>query len=299
MGTAIGVDIGGTKIAAAVVDEGGAVGPLRTVPTPAAQGPAAVLAAAAEVARRVACGVGTAGAVDLGGRITHTTATLPGWLGTDVRGALAGALGLPVTVHNDVQAMAVGEAWCGAAASVPSALVVGVGTGIGGALIIDGVLVAGRHGLAGSVGHLPASRATGRPCGCGGHDHVEAYAAGPAIAADYAARAGHTAVPPLETVSAAARDGDPAALAAISEAAHVLGAGLAAAVNLLDPDLVVLGGGVVALGARFLDEVAASLRAAALPGPNQVALRPAQLGPAAVLVGAARAALLTQRAGRS
>ncbi|GGM29367.1 ROK family protein [Dactylosporangium sucinum] len=298
----IGVDIGGTKIAAALVSADGTAatvaGPVHRVPTPAAEGPAAVLAAAAGLARRVwqeaggspvACGVGTAGAVDPAGVVTHATGTLPGWRGTDVRSALAAALGLPVVVHNDVHAMAAGEARLGAAAGARDALVVAAGTGIGGAIVVAGAVVAGRHGFAGSVGHLPAGRSDGRRCGCGALDHVEAYAAGPAIAADYAARAGRTVVPTLEAVAASA---DPAARAAIDLGAAVLGAGIAAAANLLDPDVVVLGGGVLSLGDRFLPGVDAALRAAALPGIDRVPLRPAALGSAAVLAGAALLAVV-------
>ncbi|MGI5238290.1 ROK family protein [Dactylosporangium sp. CA-139066] len=297
--TTIGVDIGGTKIAAALVGAGGELrGPVLRAPTPAAEGPVAVLHAAADLARRaaaagrddrgeapVACGVGTAGAVDADGRITHATGSLPGWRGTDVRTALEAALGLPVTVHNDVHAMAVAEARRGAAATARDALVVAAGTGIGGAVITSGALVRGRHGLAGSIGHLPATVRTGRPCGCGGTDHVESYAAGPAIAALYAQRAGLAAVPALEEVAAADR---PEASEAIALAARVLGAGLAAAATLLDPDVVVLGGGVLGLGEPFVAAVAEAMRAAAaLPGPAGVPLRVAAFGPAAVLTGAA------------
>jgi glucokinase len=297
---AIGLDIGGTKTAAALVYDDGTVGRLLRVATPAAAGPAAVLATAADLARQLlhaagtvplACGVGTAGAVDPTGRIGHATATLPGWTGTDVGAALSDALDLPVTVLNDVHAMAVGEARHGAARGTPDVLVVAAGTGIGGALIQHGSLLVGRHGLAGSVGHLPAVRRDGRRCSCGGYDHVESYAAGPAIAADYATRAGLSAVPPLERVGHAARDEDPAALAALTDGGQVLGAGLAAAANLLDPALIVLGGGVLGLGPRFVDAVEYALRESALPGPDQIPLRTAALGPAAVLAGAARAAL--------
>ncbi|WP_426504909.1 ROK family protein [Dactylosporangium sp. McL0621] len=287
MKTVLGIDIGGTKIAAALVSADGTTGPLHRVPTPAREGPAAVLRAAAELGRRVmgdapvtACGVGTAGAVDPHGRITHATDSLPGWAGTDVRGELAAALGRPVLVRNDVHTLAVAEAAWGAAAGAGTVLVVAVGTGIGGAVVAGGELVTGRLGLAGSIGHLPAAAALGRRCGCGALDHVEAYAAGPAIAADHARRAGLAAVPPLERV-------DPGA-AAVAFAAGVLGRGLAAAANLLDPDAIILGGGVLGLGEPFRGQVVAALRAAALPGVADVPVRAPALGPAAVLAGAAQ-----------
>ncbi|HTJ38773.1 MAG TPA: ROK family protein [Dactylosporangium sp.] len=294
----VGVDIGGTKIAAALVAADGALaGPVLRCPTPATEGPAAVLQAAADLARRaassspgaspVACGVGTAGAVDADGRVTHATGSLPGWRGTDVRAALEAALSMPVTVHNDVHAMAVAEARHGAAAGTRDALVVAAGTGIGGAVVASGALVRGRHGLAGSVGHLPAAAALGRPCGCGAVDHVESYAAGPAIAALYARAAGLSEVPTLEATATAARSGDAAAREAIALAARVLGAGLAAAATLLDPDVVVLGGGVLGLGEPFVTAVTAAMRAASLPGAPDVPLHTTAFGQAAVLTGAA------------
>nr|BFE56044.1 ROK family protein [Dactylosporangium thailandense] len=286
-GTALGIDIGGTKIAAALVYADGTTGPLHRVPTPAREGPAAVLRAAAGLGRRVigdaavaGCGVGTAGAVDPHGRISHATDSLPGWAGTDVRAALTEALGVTVLVRNDVHAMAVAEAAWGAAAGAGTALVVAVGTGIGGALVAGGSLLTGRLGLAGSIGHLPATASLGRRCGCGGVDHVEAYAAGPAIAADHARRAGLDTAPRLEDV--------PAGSPAIAFAAEILGHGLAAAANLLDPDAIVLGGGVLGLGEPFRAAVLGALRAAALPGVAGVPVRSPALGPAAVLAGAAR-----------
>ncbi|MBO0867718.1 MAG: ROK family protein, partial [Micromonosporaceae bacterium] len=237
-----------------------------------------------------ACGVGTAGAVDTHGRVTHATSTLPGWAGTDVRSRLSRRLSLPVTVHNDVHVMALGEARFGAAAGVADALVVAVGTGVGGAIVARGELVAGRHGFGGSIGHLPAVRRDGRLCGCGLRDHVEAYAAGPAIVAAYATRCAAQS-PTLEEIGDMAAAGDPLAAQVIAEAAEVLGTGLAAAVNLIDPAVVVLGGGVIGLGPALLDPAEAAMRAAALPGPDRVPLRPAALGPAAVVAGAAAAAL--------
>lgn len=297
----VGVDIGGTKILAAVVGADGVIGDLIRVPTPAADGPEAVLAAAIDAARKAcagtdvaACGIGTAGAVDPAGRISHATTTLPGWLGTDVRGSFETAFGLPTVVLNDVHAMAVAEA---DPAAIPepgtqsgTVLVVAAGTGVGGAVLHHGVLLPGDHGLAGSVGHLASIVRDGRRCGCGGVDHVEAYAAGPAIAADYAARAGLAGPVPLETVAAAAAGGHPHASAAIDLGAEVLGAGLGAAATLLDPAAIVLGGGVLGLGDRYLATVRAAVRATALAGSGHAVVRTTQWGPAAVVAGAARAA---------
>jgi len=199
-------------------------------------------------------------------------------------------LGVPTIVLNDVHAMAVGEAAGEAAAERGTVLVVAAGTGVGGALLHDGVLLAGEHGLAGSLGHLPSVVRDGRPCGCGGIDHVEAYAAGPAIAADYTTRAGLNEAVPLETVATAAASGDAAALAAIDLGALVLGAGLAAAATLLDPVAIVVGGGVLHLGDRYLANVRKEVTANSLSDTGRAVVRTTAWGPAAVVAGAARAA---------
>ena len=174
----IGVDLGGTKTAAAAVSRDGGVGPLRTVPTPAQAGPGPILDAVAGLVREVAAGaggpvlglgVGTAGVVDVTtGTIVSATDAIAGWTGTDVAGGLRGrladlALG-GVHVENDVDAHAAGEAWRGAAAGLPSVLMVAVGTGVGGAVVLDGRPLRGAHHVAGEIGHLPTPGAEGLRC---------------------------------------------------------------------------------------------------------------------------------------
>lgn len=184
----LGVDVGGTKTAAAVVDACGRVLLSSVVATPARLGGAAVLEAAgagaaltlerarAEGLRPEACGAGVAGVIGPDGVVTSATEALPGWAGVDVRSGLAAATGLPVRVVNDVHALALGEARFGAAADARSVLVVAVGTGVGGAFVHDRRLVAGRSGTAGSIGHTPVAGREGRRCPCGAEDHLEAYA---------------------------------------------------------------------------------------------------------------------------
>jgi glucokinase len=288
---ALGVDIGGTKIAAAVVWQDGTTGPLARVATPAAEGPRAILAAAVAVARAAigqaagpppeACGVGTAGTVGANGVISFATDSLPGWAGTHVAAAFGSALNLPVTVLNDVHAAAVAEGYA-------DALVVCVGTGIGGALICDGNLRTGRTGSAGAVGHLPAPRAERRRCGCGGIDHLEAYASGPAIAASYHRNSGLAAPVGLPEIAALARADDAAAQLAIDQAGEVLGEVLGGLANVLDPEVVVIGGGVAALADLLAEPVGQSFRAHALPGPATCDLTFSTLGSLAVITGAAR-----------
>jgi len=291
----LGVDIGGTKIAAAVVTSDGHVVGFNQRHTPAADGSEAVVEEALTVARAalaqsmdaavVGCGIGTAGTVDTHGVITHATSALPGWAGTDVRAIFHRALGMPVVVLNDVHAMAIGEGRYGAAVGSADALVVAVGTGIGGGILHDGQLVIGASGSAGSIGHVPVSIPDRRRCPCGGWNHLEAYAAGPAIEARYAEVTGlpHR----LPTIAAQARAGDSVAGTLIKEAAELLGRALGGAANLLDPDIIVIAGGVAALEDLITEPVLRGLADEALPGPRRVRIGFSSLGAAAAVVGAA------------
>lgn len=296
---ALGLDIGGTKTAAALVRADGTVLASRSAPTPAAEGPDAVLSLAAELARAVraeagahavavvGAGVGTAGTVDhRAGVVRFATDLLPGWTGTPVGEWLSSALGLPVVVDNDVNAMALGEA----RELVGTVLVVAVGTGVGGAIVRDGCLEHGATGTAGEVAHLlVAPTSDGRRCGCGRVDHLEAIASGPNIALTYRRRTGRTG--DLRAVAERADAGDPTADEVIVEGATVLGRALAGLADVLDPAAIVIGGGVPTVGRRWWDPLEAALRAEALPGPAGVDLRPTHLGPHAGVVGAALLAL--------
>ncbi|TDD63369.1 ROK family protein [Actinomadura darangshiensis] len=264
--------MGGTKIAAALVDRDGTIQRRGRVPTPAGGGEA-VLSAAARLLEGFgdsavrALGVGAPGVVDPeSGQVVAATDVLPGWAGTRVREVLAERTGLPVVVVNDVRAMAYGEAQAGAGAGHHRVLHVSVGTGVGGALTTDGRLEHGAHGTAGEIAHLLVSERGPVPCGCGRYDHLEAVVSGPAIeAAGDAAHAG-----------------------------RVLGRALAGLLAVLDPDAVVVGGGVAQIGAPFLDAVTAAFRADALPPLRATPIVPARLGTDAPLVGAAMLAMTSR-----
>ncbi|WP_214326330.1 ROK family protein [Nonomuraea sediminis] len=270
MKAVLGVDIGGTKIAAGLVSPSGELLSSRVIATPAAD----VLDHAVRLARSlltdgvVACGVGSAGTISASGIVTHATDALPGWAGTDLLGAFSAALDLPVRVVNDVHAWAEGESRFGAAAGATSALVVTVGTGIGGAFVVDGRVLPG-----GALGHLWVGG--DRRCPCGRVGHVEAYASGPALLAEYLRRGGQGS---LE---------GPVADEVVREAATLLGRALGGLASTLEPAVIVIGGGVTGLGSRFLDPLSAALRAEALPGPDRVPIRLASLGSAGGVIGAA------------
>ncbi|MFC7547883.1 ROK family protein [Plantactinospora sp. GCM10030261] len=289
------VDIGGTKTDAALVRDGVVLTRTRAA-TPATDGAAAVLDTAAALVRSlrgdpVAVGVGAPGLVDPGtGLVTAATSSISDWTGVDVCAELAARLRRPSTVLNDVQAFTLGEAVHGAGQDRRLVVGVAIGTGIGGGLALDGRLLVGRLGAAGHLGHLPVPQATGLPCPCGSTGHVEAIAAGPAIAARYAHASGGPGTTLPRVVERAAA-GDPAARHALAVAGAALGTALAGLANVLDPDLIVIGGGAAV--PELLAAAAPAFAAGCMPVLGAVPLVPAGLGPDAALVGAATHAAQT------
>ncbi|MBK8021026.1 MAG: putative N-acetylmannosamine-6-phosphate 2-epimerase [Chloroflexi bacterium] len=281
----IGVDIGGTKIATGLLSETDPTQVLNSerISTQGEEGGEAVLRRVGDAVERAlkqsptaaAIGVSTGGVVDRQGRIHFATDLLPGWAGQDIKGYLSQRFGLPVGVENDGQAATLAEAILGAGRGYASVLGVTVGTGIGGGFVIDGQVYHAdvRGGL--ELGHIGVVR-DGRPCPCGRRGCLEAYASGGCLVVEYNARA----AAPVETgeaVMAAAQGRDPAAVAAIRAVGEWLGFGLASAVNLLNPSVVVIGGGVARIGELFMDSVRASLREQVYPPLVDIPVLPAAL----------------------
>jgi glucokinase len=304
--TALGVDIGGTKIAAALVGGEGLRGEVRAVETHAVAGAAAVLARAIGLVRTLlteehdgapsAVGVAAGGWMDRStGRVVAATNLLPGWTGTPLRAEFERAVGLPAVALNDVHAMGLAEARLGAGRGHNVCLSVAVGTGIGGAITVNGLLFQGAHGAAGAIGHIQ-SRAGGPKCSCGRYGCIEADASGPAIARAFAECAGGPSgaatlgdvVDGLTSSDDRLRD---CAHRATEEAGVRLGHVLAGVASAIDPDCVIVGGGAaLALGQPFLRALQAALSESVLP-PIRVLVVPAGLGPAGGVVGAGLAAL--------
>lgn len=286
-GAVLAVDIGGTKIAAGLVRRDGTLCQLTSIPTLARQGAEALLRRVIDVCRSyltetqdgglpLAVAASSAGQIDAGsGSVIYATQTLPGWTGMQLKTRLQAALGLPVVVENDVNCLAVGESVYGAAKGCRHILCLALGTGIGGAMILDGKLYRGWKGSAGEVGHLSIHE-SGRRCYCGARGCLECYVSGPAIERDYARRTSRqkTAVEkareharriPLENIARLAETGDETARAVIETAGYHLGYGLFGMVNLLNPQVVVIGGGVAALGEMLLGETRRVVASLALP----------------------------------
>jgi glucokinase len=283
----IAVDIGGTKIAGALVTADGRLMEKRIISTPVAS--AKVVAEAVRTLvvelyqsgkrQAVAVGIGTAGQVDVDkGMITYAVDTLPGWAGIPLKQLISETLPLPIIIENDVNAMAAGE--LSADSDVPSALFVAVGTGIGGALVVDGKLWHGVNWSAGEIGHLMVDYQGKRRCTCGRYGHLEAYTSGPAIAQAYDPNLD------LRTVVAKAHE-DSQARAVIAEGAHILGSTLSGLLCAFDPGLLIIGGGVPEIGALWWHPFTEALRENPLPAVQRTEVRGTRLGIDAVLVGAA------------
>ncbi|MGI8459743.1 MAG: ROK family protein [Propionibacteriaceae bacterium] len=308
MDVVVGVDLGGTKIAAAWVDRAGGAGGVVSVPTPAHEGPDAILDAVARLVQQAmdgngraflrAVGVGTAGVVDVStGTIVSATDALTGWSGTNVAVGVqsrvsqgsGSALRLPVYVENDVDAHAAGEVWLGAAEGAPTSVLVAVGTGVGGAVVIDGVAIHGAHHVAGEVGHVPTPGAEGLRCACGLEGHLEAIAAGPAILRRYLALGGAGCGDAREVFDRA-RAGDVLAQTVVKDAAVALGRAVAGIATLIDPHTIVIGGGVPDAGPIWWEPMELAFRSEVIPPLRDLAVVKAALGSRAPILGAARGA---------
>jgi glucokinase len=307
MAHAIGVDLGGTKTAAGVVSEDGELLFSETAPTLSRAGGEAVLDATAALvaglrARAQAdglsiagVGVGSAGVIDVGrGVVVSATDAIHGWAGTALTDGLARRLDLPagaVGAVNDVHAHALGESWRGAAAGTASSLLIAFGTGVGGSFVLAGRPVLGHRYVGGHVGHTasPYAYADGKalPCSCGGSGHVEAAASGPAIHAAFLRLGGSPAVPDTRAVFALAHDGDPAASRAVHTAAQAAGQAAGGLVNVLDPEVLVVSGGLADAGELWWNPMKAALRRELLDPLVRVPVLRASLANSAAIVGAA------------
>jgi glucokinase len=307
-GTFIGVDLGGTHVRAACVDGGGHVlGADRRMTSQ--DGPEAVsrqiedLIATLRHADTLAMGVGVPGTIDAAsGKILNIPA-LDGWAGFALVERLSAASGLPCMLENDAKAAAMGEWWVGAGRGCANVAYVTVGTGIGGAMIVDGRLIRGAGGLAGEVGHTHVTDSP-EQCACGRYGCWQAVASGTALgnraraalAARPDSRIGALAAGASVTafhVAQAAIEGDDLARDLLDEFARYLGMGLANVQHCYSPSRIIIGGGISALFDLLKTEMEAALLAGLLPGFAPAEVRPAELGNDAGLVGAALISAMT------
>jgi glucokinase len=270
---AVGVDLGGTKIAFALVDRQGAVLKMRRTPTLPGEGPAAVLERIAagirglldEAGRPVdGVGIGSPGHLDPVEGVVHNAVNL-GWHGVRVTDELRQRLppGLPLFLQRDTNAAAVGEMLFGATRGARDFVYLAAGTGLGGAAVVGGRLITGAWNNAMEVGHLSLDP-DGRLCGCGTRGCAETVVSGLGLLAGVRERGAEFPASPLVTtpgpttqaILAAAERDDPLALAVLDDAGRALGTVMAACVCLFNPALIVIGGGLGRAAARWLLPVA-------------------------------------------
>ncbi len=306
----VGVAIGATSVSVAVTDGRLRVLTLHNEECDVRKGPEAVLASALELIRKAlveqgvdrpaGVGVGVPGPVDFHRGVSVSPPIMPGWDGYPVRDALSRELGCPVLLDNDVNVMALGEQHSGVARSVDDFLFVKIGTGIGCGIVVDGSLYRGVDGCAGDIGHIRVED-FGPTCACGNTGCLEAFFGGAALSRDAtaAARAGRSSA--LEgllqakgaltaaDVSLAVAQGDSVAVQLVRDGGRRVGEVLASLVSFFNPGLIVIGGGVTALGHSLLAEIRGVIYRRSLPlATGNLPIVLSELGDQAGVVGAAR-----------
>ena len=273
-GAAIGVDIGGTWIKAGLVDQEGHIRFPTRVPTEARGGRDAIATATAKAIDQVllstrqegvepiGLGIASAGVIDVGnGKVFAATENLPGWTGFDLHGFAEKRFQLPTRIENDAHAAVLAEMYFGSARQFNSFVVITIGTGVGGGVVVDRKLVRGQHGFAGSFGHTTI-RQNGRPCTCGREGCLEAYVSASALAREFRDRsdayADIEALTDAELawkVSQLADADDPIARQAYFAMAGYLAEGIASLFNVVDPEAIIVAGGLVEGKPWFTEEV--------------------------------------------
>jgi glucokinase len=307
----LGIDLGGTNIKSGVVGGDGRALSSISVKTQAEAGPKVGLdnlVAAGEAAVRasgldweaiVAVGLGSPGTMDIDAGLLLDPPNLPGWNNLPIRALLAERLHKPVVLQNDGNAAAYGEYWAGAGKNSHSLVMFTLGTGIGGGIVIGGQIVQGRHSHGGECGHIVIEADHGRPCSCGALGHLEGYASAPALVKRAIEALESTPSATLlrsidparlssRAISDAAHAGDELARRLMKETAHYLAVGAVSVMHTIDPDIVLFGGGMIAAGSSFLDDIRAEIRVMAFPVPaERTRIEYAELGGDAGFIGAA------------
>jgi glucokinase len=312
----LGIDLGATKIIAGLVERGGRIVAREYCKTEAREGPEAVFDRLADVATQLltaegidrtkvtAVGVAAPGPIDTMAGLVTAPPNLPGWHDVPLAEVIEKRLSLPVLLENDGNAAALAEYRFGAGRDCEHMVYVTASTGIGGGFILGGQPYRGTSGAAAEVGHMTLLP-NGPLCGCGNRGCLEALASGTAIAREARERVargvptliGELAEGDLASISAklvaeAADEGDIEAQLILDEAMGYFGIGMANLVNLLNPRIIVIGGGLTNMGERLFDPVRRTIdRRAFRTSANAVEVRPAQLGHDVGLLGAAAVAM--------
>ena len=301
------VDLGGTHLRVALVNDNGRILKQSKQETPKGESPEGIIAALVDAAQQwnsykeavIAASIMVPGAVDADKAVVLQAPNLPSLVNFALKAELEQRLGWPVFLENDANAAAVGEMWLGAARGCRDVVSVTLGTGVGGGVILDGKLWRGSHGSAGEIGHTTVDPFSGLKCKCGNTGCLELFASATAIVRMTRERLLQFPDSRLqsdrltaECVYEAGRDGDKLALAVFKRFGMYLGIGLANLINLLDPQIIVIAGGVVNGWDLFAGEMYRQVEERAFrTTAQQVKIARAECGDNAGLLGAARLAI--------
>ncbi|HIS37381.1 TPA: ROK family protein [Candidatus Scatousia excrementigallinarum] len=306
----IGIDVGGTNVKIALVDSDGKIGYSNTIPTRAEMGYEYTINNMKQAIRDLltetklsakdieGIGFGLPGQVDFKSGIVRLITNIPGWVEIPLAKMIEDEFHIPTRIDNDVRCAALGELNFGAGKGCENLICITVGTGIGSGLIINGKLVRGASNAAGEIGHIKLQMHDGPICGCGDTGCLEAFASGPSIVAmaeeyimggkstKYREMANGNDITPF-IVAEAAKAGDPVARRIFTRMGEYIGIGMASVVNLLNPEKIIVGGGVADAGDILMTPLKETLKKRAMKIAGEtVEVVPAQLGNTAGVIGA-------------
>ncbi|MBQ2984363.1 MAG: ROK family protein [Candidatus Gastranaerophilales bacterium] len=306
----IGVDVGGTNVKIALVDFDGKIVYSNTVPTRAEMGFEAgvnnikqaikeLMTETGESAQTIeAIGFGLPGQIDYKEGIVKNLPNIPGWVNIPLAKIIEDEFSIPTRLDNDVRCAALGELNFGAGKGCENLICITVGTGIGSGIVLNGKLVRGAANAAGEIGHIKMTMGEGPLCGCGDYGCFEAYASGPAIvtmakeyisggkSAKYKEMATDGIISPY-IVAQAALQGDAVSIQIFKQMGKIIGLGLSSVVNLLNPEKIIIGGGVADAGDILLEPIKQTIKERAMSiQANSVSVVPAQLANTAGVIGA-------------
>ena len=304
----IGIDVGGTNLKIALVDEQGIIAYSNTVPTHAEMGLTYTienikqairdLISETNVAKIDGIGFDFPGQIDYKNGIVKLAPNIPGWVDIPIAKIIENEFNVPVKIDNDVHCAALGELKYGAGQGCDNFICMTVGTGIGSGIVLDGKLIRGATNVAGELGHIKLAMYNGELCGCGDYGCLEAYASGPSIvkmAQDYIMGGKSTKYKEMAAggeitpyiVSEAAKQGDPVAQRIFTKTGEYIDFGLVSVINLLNPEKVIIGGGVAGAGDILFDPIRKVIKERAMKvAGSAVEIVPAKLGNNAGVIGA-------------
>jgi len=304
----IGVDLGGTNMRTALLSPDGLILDRHKVSTHAAEGWKQVVARLVENIVRyqkiaigkgltvAAVGVGAPGVIQMDSGIVVKSPNFPDWNNLPLKEVLEKALNVPVFIENDANAAALGEQWLGAGRDINSMILLTLGTGVGGGIVLNKQIWQGADGMAGEIGHMTLIP-DGRLCGCGNTGCLEMYASARGIVQSYREAVNSSGIAMVAELSSeqiyqAARDGETVACKVMKDMGRMLGIGIANLINIFNPQMIVLGGGVKDAWQLFINATQEEVMRRAFKVPaERTKIVPSLLGDDAGMVGAAAVAL--------